>query len=105
MLDNFMDLVTEVVIGGLLEITEDLIEKCETVSLRYLQQAKTLYQFDITPNQHNSLHIPLFLRLFGPQHPIRTFFSERINFKLQTLKTNTKFGMSLELALHYLIYY
>ena len=88
-----MDLVTEVVIGGLLEMSESLIQLYEEVSLRYLQTAKKLYDISITPNQHNSLHIPYFLRLFGPLHSIRTFFSERKNLDLQSENTNMKFGM------------
>ena len=94
MLLNFLDLVTEVVITGLLDMSEKFIQVYEDVSLRYLVQARKLYRFNITPNQHNSLHIPLFLRLFGPLHPIRTFFSERYNYLLQRTKTNSKFGES-----------
>ena len=92
-LDNFMDLVTEVVVGGLLDMTESAIKVYEEASMRYLQTAKKLYGITITPNQPNSLHIPLFLRLFGPLHSIRTFFSERMNFHLQSENTNMKFGM------------
>ncbi|KAI0713024.1 hypothetical protein C8T65DRAFT_530078, partial [Cerioporus squamosus] len=91
-LDNFMDLVTEVVIGGLLEMSESAIRLYEEVSMRYLKTAKKLYDINITPNQHNSLHIPFFLRLFGPLHSIRTFFAERRNFDLQGENTSMKFG-------------
>ncbi len=91
-LDNFMDLVTEVVVGSLLEMSEPAIRLYEAVSLRYLQTIKRLYNTAITPNQHNSLHIPFFLRLFGPLHAVRTFFSERMNFHLQSENTNMKFG-------------
>ena len=92
-LDNFMDLVTEVVVGSLLEMSQEAIAVYETVSLRYLQRAQELYpSMSITPNQHNSLHISLFLALYGPLHSIRTFFSERMNFLLQRHHTNTKFG-------------
>ncbi|KAI0628159.1 hypothetical protein C8Q77DRAFT_1043481, partial [Trametes polyzona] len=92
MLDNFMDLVTEVVVGGLLEMSEEAIALYETAASSYLRTAKELYNIDITPNQHNSLHIPFFLRYFGPLHSIRTFFSERINYLLQRQNTNLKFG-------------
>ena len=51
-LDNFMDLVTEVVIGGLLEMSEPVIQIYEEAALRYLQTAKKLYDITITPNQH-----------------------------------------------------
>ncbi|KAH9911471.1 uncharacterized protein BXZ73DRAFT_34095, partial [Epithele typhae] len=92
MLNNFMDLVTMIVIGGLLEMSEDKASLYEEVASRYLKKALELYDFTVTPNQHNSLHIPVFFRLFGPLHSIRTFFSERENFKLQRRNTNSKFG-------------
>ncbi|KAI9063132.1 hypothetical protein FKP32DRAFT_1534736, partial [Trametes sanguinea] len=92
MLDNYMHLVTEVVIGSLLEMSEDAIALYEAEAIAYLQTAKELYDISITPNQHNSLHIPFFLRLFGPLHAIRTFFSERMNYLLQRLNTNLIFG-------------
>ena len=90
-----MHLVTEVVVGGLLEMTEDAIALYENASLEYLRTARELYNITLTPNQHNSLHIPAFLRHFGPLHSIRTFFSERMNFLLQRQNTNLKFGESV----------
>ena len=94
LLDNFMDLVTEVVVGSLLEMSEGAVQAYEQAAMRYLRTAKELYDISVTPNQHNSLHIPLFLRLFGPLHSIRTFFSERSNYRLQSTNTNMKFGQS-----------
>ena len=95
MLNNFMDLVTEVVIGGLLEMTEEAIRVYETVALRYLRGLKELYSTTITPNQHNSIHIASLLRLFGPLHAIRTFFSERMNYLLQQTNTNMHIGKTI----------
>ncbi|RPD56986.1 hypothetical protein L226DRAFT_443645, partial [Lentinus tigrinus ALCF2SS1-7] len=91
-LNNYMDLVTEVVIGSLLEMSEPVIKIYEEAALRYLHTAKRLYNISITPNQHNSLHIPSFLRNFGLLHALRTFFSERMNLNLQNENTNMKFG-------------
>ncbi|KAI0689979.1 hypothetical protein C8T65DRAFT_518639, partial [Cerioporus squamosus] len=92
-LDNYMDLVTEVVIGSLLQMSEEAIKLYETVSVRYLRGLQKLYPgTQITPNQHNSVHIAFFLRLYGPLHSIRTFFSERMNYLLQRVNTNMKFG-------------
>ncbi len=91
-LTNYMYLVTEVVVGSLLEMTEDAVQIYEDAAMKYLQTAKELYDLKLTPNHHNSLHIPLFLRLFGPLHSVRTFFSERNNYRLQTQDTNMKFG-------------
>ena len=92
MLDNYMHLVTEVVVGGLLEMSDDAIALYEASALAYLDTGKAIYGMRITPNHHNSLHIPFFLRNFGPLHSIRTFFAERINFLLQLQNTNLKFG-------------
>ena len=92
MLDNYMHLVTEVVVGSLLEMSEDAVTVYESSAQAYLDSARKIYNIDITPNQHNSLHIPFFLRNFGPLHAIRTFFSERMNFLLQRQNTNLKFG-------------
>ncbi|RPD57158.1 hypothetical protein L227DRAFT_479728, partial [Lentinus tigrinus ALCF2SS1-6] len=91
-LDNFMDLVIAVVIGGLLEMTEEAVIEYEKAAKSYLVTARELYDITLTPNQHNSLHIPFFLRLFGPLHAIRTFFSERNNYNIQGIQTNQKFG-------------
>ncbi|KAI0753017.1 hypothetical protein C8Q80DRAFT_1267460 [Daedaleopsis nitida] len=92
MLDNYMHLVTEVIVGSLLEMSEDTIAIYEHAALAYLMSARELYDITITPNQHNSLHIPHFLRFYGPQQAIRTFWSERINFILQGIPTGLKFG-------------
>ncbi|EIW59184.1 uncharacterized protein TRAVEDRAFT_100835, partial [Trametes versicolor FP-101664 SS1] len=92
MLENYMHLVTEVVVGSLLEMSEEAITLYETSALAYLKTTRQLYGISLTPNQHNSLHIPFFLRLFGPLHSIRTFFSERMNYLLQQQNTNLKFG-------------
>ncbi|KAI9059822.1 hypothetical protein FKP32DRAFT_1535489, partial [Trametes sanguinea] len=92
MLNNYMHLVTEVVVGSLLEMSEEAIALYETSALEYLKTAKELYDISVTPNQHNSLHIPFLLRLFGPLHSIRAFFTERMNYLLQQQNTNLKFG-------------
>ncbi|PIL32244.1 hypothetical protein GSI_05489 [Ganoderma sinense ZZ0214-1] len=97
MLNNYMQLVTEVVVGSLLEMSEEATVLYEKSALEYLTTARELYNITLTPNQHNSLHIPAFLRHFGPLHSIRTFFSERMNYLLQRQHTNLKFG-ELELT-------
>ncbi|RDX40373.1 hypothetical protein OH76DRAFT_1298403, partial [Lentinus brumalis] len=91
-LKNYMYLVTEVVVGSLLEMTEEAVHLYEDAAMKYLQTAKEVYDMKLTPNHHNSLHIPYFLRLFGPLHSVRTFFSERTNYRLQSQDTNMKFG-------------
>ncbi|TFY54356.1 hypothetical protein EVJ58_g8918 [Rhodofomes roseus] len=96
MLSNYMDLVTAVVVSSMLEINEDLIQLYETSIMQYLTSLKQLYkEAEIVPNHHLAMHVGAFLRAFGPVHSIRTFFSERMNFVLQSENTNGKFGTPL----------
>ncbi|RPD67245.1 hypothetical protein L226DRAFT_452550 [Lentinus tigrinus ALCF2SS1-7] len=101
-LDNFMHLVTAVVIGGLLEMSEEAVAEYENAAHSYLVTARELYDITLTPNQHNALHISFFMRYFGPLHAIRTFFSERNNLLIQSTETNGKFGeLELTFTRHY----
>lgn len=60
----------------------------------YLNNLHLLHP-DVDPltNQHMSLHLPMFLQLFGPVHSWWVFPFERLIGKLQHLPTNHKFGM------------
>ncbi|KAL1944059.1 hypothetical protein VTO73DRAFT_3877 [Trametes versicolor] len=98
MLQNFLKLVEAVETFGLLEIDERQIATAERLMQEYLEGVKELYQgAKIQPNHHLSLHIGVFLRLFGPVHSWRSFVFERFNFYLQSLNTNMTFG-ELELT-------
>ncbi|KAI0711247.1 hypothetical protein C8Q76DRAFT_568046, partial [Earliella scabrosa] len=93
MLSNFMDLVTAVVIAGLLETSPEHIALYRQYMLRYLNKMKALYpEVTVKPNHHFALHIPDFLEFFAPTHSWRSFAFERFNYMLQRLNTNLTFG-------------
>ncbi|KAH9920396.1 uncharacterized protein B0H18DRAFT_957099 [Fomitopsis serialis] len=98
MLQNYMDLMTAVVMSSMLAINDSHVKAYEEAIVRYLRSLKDLYKAsEFKPNHHMALHVGAFLRRFGPVHSIRTFFSERMNFMLQRINTNRKFG-ELELT-------
>ncbi|KAI9067682.1 hypothetical protein FKP32DRAFT_1609294 [Trametes sanguinea] len=93
MLQNFVDIVDAVETFGLLEIDEHEINHAHKQLVKYLEGVKVLYKgakFQVT--HHHALHLALFLRLFGPVHSWRAFAFERMNFLLQSVNTNLKFG-------------
>ncbi|OSD00157.1 hypothetical protein PYCCODRAFT_1371822 [Trametes coccinea BRFM310] len=93
MLQNFIDIVDAVETFGLLEIDEDEISHAHKQLVKYLEGVKELYKgakFQVT--HHHALHLALFIRLFGPVHSWRAFAFERMNFLLQSVNTNLKFG-------------
>ncbi|OBZ70848.1 hypothetical protein A0H81_09433 [Grifola frondosa] len=67
MLHNFMDAVDAIEIIGLREIDEQHIQAAEHSLQKYLKTLMVLYkEAKIQPNHHLALHLPEFLRLFGP---------------------------------------
>ena len=60
---------------------------------KYLQALKELQPHeDLHPNHHIALHIPIFLKNFGPMHGWWMFPFERLIGILQKYRTNFKFG-------------
>ena len=93
MLDNFMDLVSSIVLAGLLQTSDQNIDLFKDYMLRYLITLKALYpETTIKPNHHYALHLPDFMKMFAPVHSWRLFAFERFNYMLQTLNTNLTFG-------------
>ena len=93
MLSNFLDLVSAVVLAGLLELSEETIVLYETFMRRYLEGVKQLYPDGvIKPNHHYALHLPDYMRIFAAVHSWRSFGFERANFTFQTMPSNLKFG-------------
>ena len=93
MLTNFMDLVSAVVLAGLLETSDHHIELYREYMLRYLQQLQELFpEAPFKPNHHYALHIPDFMKLFAAVHSWRSFAFERYNYVLQRMNTNLTFG-------------
>lgn len=95
MLNNFMDLATAVVLAGMWRISSTHIALFEQYLRRYLNNLKDLYkEAKVIPNHHLALHLPIFMRLFGPVQSWRAFVFERFNYILQNTNTNLNFGMS-----------
>ncbi|OBZ66279.1 hypothetical protein A0H81_13832 [Grifola frondosa] len=93
MLQNFMEAVEAIEVIGLREINASHIQIAEQSMQRYLKSLIVLYKdAKILPNHHFALHLPEFLRLFGPVHSWRTFAFERFNHLLQSTNTNKNFG-------------
>lgn len=93
MLTNFMDLVTAVRLATMRSMTPDRIVQYQFHMTRYLTELLELYpDVGLSPNQHSSLHYPELLERFGPTHAWRCWAIERMNFKLQEIPTNMKFG-------------
>ncbi|KAF6755596.1 hypothetical protein DFP72DRAFT_811306, partial [Ephemerocybe angulata] len=93
MLTNFLDLVTAVEIAGMLVTSPEHISAYTTSMTRYLINMKALYkEAVVVPNHHFALHIPDYLRLWGPGPQNRGFGFERFNYKLQQIRTNKRFG-------------
>ncbi|GBE86757.1 hypothetical protein SCP_0906380 [Sparassis crispa] len=91
MLQNFMDLITAVKLASLRTMTSERITRYRRHMHRYLRTLLELFPgTTISPNQHNSLHLPEHLERFGPTHSIRAFSFERNNGDLQTILTNNK---------------
>ncbi|OBZ77196.1 hypothetical protein A0H81_02514 [Grifola frondosa] len=93
MLRNFMEAVEAIEIIGLREIDASHIEIAGQCMQRYLKSVVLLHkEAKVLPNHHFTLHLPEFLRLFGPVHAWRTFAFERFNHLLQSTNTNMNFG-------------
>jgi hypothetical protein len=95
MLMNFMDLVIATNLVHMRTMNPRRIELYQKFMLSYLKGLLDLYpHIDLAPKQHLSLHIPKFLRGFGPVHSWRTFAFERLNLRFQNILTNSRIGNS-----------
>lgn len=93
MLDNFIHLVLATAISSRRCTTKVLQDRVLFHTEQYLSGLRRLYPAQkIFPNNHLSLHIPRFLRLFGPPHAWWAFPYERFIGILQRLLTNSRFG-------------
>jgi hypothetical protein len=73
LLCNFMDLTSSVQLANQRIVNEQIIQDSEMLMYRYLTTMKTLFKdAKIQPIHHAALHAGDFLRLFGPNHPVRT---------------------------------
>jgi hypothetical protein len=96
MLQNYMDLVTAVKIASMRTMTPTRIASYNHYMDRYLKDVLELYpQVNLSPYHHLSCHFGELLQRFGPTHAWRCWIFERINYKLQQIPTNKKFGTSI----------
>jgi hypothetical protein len=92
-LDNTMDLVQAVILICRRSITMSTITEFRKLIERYVRNLHEIH-VDATPrtNLHMSLHLYIFLVLFGPVHGWWTFTFERLIGYLQHLPSNKKPG-------------
>jgi hypothetical protein len=101
MLCNYLDLVAAVKLATMRTMCEERISQYEFYMKRYLRNLLALYpDIGLSPSQHLSLHYPDLLRGFGPTHAWRCWIFERMNYKLQEIPTNLKFGESTQYVSH-----
>lgn len=93
MLTNFMDLVTATKLATMRTVSKTRIDLYNLHIRRYMKHYLELYEgVGLTPGQHMSLHFGEVLENFGPTHGWRAWVFERMNYKLQQVPTNKKFG-------------
>ncbi|KAI5821817.1 hypothetical protein K523DRAFT_257841, partial [Schizophyllum commune Tattone D] len=99
-LDNYMHLVKAIRLAIAPRTPEDSILEYSDEIGQYLNALLELFPgTSITPYQHMAAHLPLFLRAHGPTHSWRCWIVERMNFVLQSVHTNHRFGEQVFLTI------
>jgi hypothetical protein len=92
-LDHTMELFSAIRLAALRTTTENRITAFQIHMRNYIRDLPKLHpQASAKPYQHIAMHIPDFLRLFGPVRSWWCFPFERLIGILQRLPTNHKFG-------------
>ncbi len=91
-LDNFLHLVTAVDLATRRSMDPERARLFDEHMLAYLRSLRELFEHDLVPNHHLSLHLATCLLLFGPVHGWWGFPFERYNGIIQRLNTNNKIG-------------
>lgn len=95
MLDNFIHLVLSIKLATKRSTSPGLQERVLFHTEHYLSGLRRLYPgIKVLPNNHFALHLPKFLRLFGPPHAWWAFPFERLIGILQGFRTNSRLGTS-----------
>ena len=89
-LQNFVHLVVAVDAATRRSMTPFRAELFDKNMELYIQGLRELYDHQLVPNHHLSLHLKVCLLLFGPVHGWWAFPFERFNGLLQRLNTNHK---------------
>ncbi|KAI0752993.1 hypothetical protein C8Q80DRAFT_1217329 [Daedaleopsis nitida] len=90
LLNNFLDLVRAVDLATRRTMDEERAEKFDRYMQSYLTSLTEIFQHNLVPNHHLSLHLYECLILFGPIHAWWAFPFERYNGIIQNLNTNDK---------------
>ncbi|KAI1786040.1 hypothetical protein LXA43DRAFT_898720 [Ganoderma leucocontextum] len=90
LLDNFLALVCAVDLATRRSMDAEHIEKFDRYMMHYLETLRSLFNHQLVPNHHLSLHLRQCLLIFGPVHAWWAFPFERYNGLLQHLNTNSK---------------
>ena len=92
-LDHTMRLVSAIQLALYRHTTSERAEKFAIHMKHYLDDLQVLHpDASRVCNQHMSLHLPMFLKLFGPAYSWWSFVFERLIGRLQRLPSNNTFG-------------
>lgn len=97
LLDNFVHLVVTVDLASRRSMNPHRARLFDLHMMEYLRTLRILFENDLVPNHHLSLHLSTCLLLFGPVHGWWAYPFERFNGIIQRLNTNNRIGMSLHL--------
>ncbi|KAI0737799.1 hypothetical protein C8Q80DRAFT_1222785 [Daedaleopsis nitida] len=90
LLENFIHLVVAVDLATRRTMDAQRARLFDEHMLSYLQTLRRLFEHQLVPNHHLSLHIAACLLLFGPVHGWWAYPFERYNGIIQRLNTNNK---------------
>ncbi|KAI0351504.1 hypothetical protein OH77DRAFT_1410980 [Trametes cingulata] len=90
LLESFLHLVCAVNLAARRSMSNSRASRFDYHISRYLQSLRTLFNHELVPNHHLSLHLKFCLELFGPVHAWWSFPFERFIGLLQRLNMNHK---------------
>ncbi|KAH9829722.1 uncharacterized protein C8Q71DRAFT_717903 [Rhodofomes roseus] len=90
LLDNFIHLVVAVDLASRRSMSAERARLYDHHMLEYLRTLRELFEHNLVPNHHLSLHLSTCLMLFGPVHGWWAYPFERFNGIIQRLKTNNQ---------------
>ncbi|TBU28219.1 hypothetical protein BD311DRAFT_663831 [Dichomitus squalens] len=88
LLENFIHLVTAVDMATRRSMDTERARQYDFQMLQYLRTLRSLFEHDLVPNHHLSLHLVTCLLLFGPVHGWWAYPFERFNGMIQRLNMN-----------------
>ena len=88
LLENFLHLVVVVDLVTRRSMSSERARQFDFHMLEYLRTLRSLFEHNLVPNHHLSLHLVTCLMLFGPVHGWWAYPFERYNGIIQRLNTN-----------------